>query len=244
MTIFVTYFDFDGTGRFLPLLRRWLEYYQRSACKLPVEILSSVSHAPASHIDGVPVRVVDVREFAAVQRPGNPYDHKSAIICAALPHLPPCVIVDCDVLFLRDPTEELLKFAHEPFAIAPDAGKRRIPMPDGSTIQEESSSVMVFGDNGCTDPQLLRRDLVAGYVRAWAMLSKKDSPHGLVSNIREQRAWSVESHLRRAPVLPRSLNWSRFWQMPPPPEALIYHAHGQSKWAPTQPQPAAASILP
>jgi hypothetical protein len=111
-------------------------------------------------------------------------------------------------------------------------------MPHGSTIQEDSSSVLVFGAAGD------RMDIAQDYARAWHTLAAIDSPHGLPCTIREQRAWSVVAHWWRAPVLPRSLNWSRFWQMPPPSEALIYHAHGQSKWAQNQPQPAAASILP
>jgi hypothetical protein len=250
LTVFVVYFA-GKDPRFRPLLRLWLEYFQRSGCRLPLRILTDVAtvrdHSAGpwvvadklhdeTRLLGLPCTVVDPFEFTDLMREGNAFDRKSAIICAALPFLPSCVIVDTDSFFVRDPTAALLANAVHEFAMAPDAGRRMIPLIGD---MEQSSSVMVFGKAvDYVAPRGLpslgmtkaRRFYGAAYRRAWhALADHPDEQHGLLSDIREQRAWSVVRFNDEAPLLPDTLNWSRFWG-DDHGRALIHHAHGREKW--------------
>jgi hypothetical protein len=157
-------------------------------------------------------------------RTGNVFDHKSALICAALPDMPPCVIMDVDAYLLADPTAALLQYESGGIAIAPDAGQRTIQWPGNSTMPENSSSVMVFGKTADID------QAVADYTKAWETLEEIDFNWGLQNTIREQVAWSVVAAQRDHAILPRTLNWSRFWGEPTPENCIIYHAHGAEKW--------------
>jgi hypothetical protein len=215
MHLFVTYFD-DGTAKFLPLLNRWLEYYAASGCNLPVSVLTDMT-SPVP--DGVHCFRADPEKYAEVMRAGNPFDRKSALICAALPELPVCTVIDIDAFLFQDPTEQLMRYSEDDLAVAEDAGGRSIPL---SGHPECSSSVMVFGM--CKD----RSVLTGHYVDAWHALAHVDS--GLQQTIREQVAWSKVADDALYPVLPRCLNWSRFWGTPTAENCSIYHAHGAEKW--------------
>lgn len=218
--IYVTFFGSDP--RFREMLRRFLD---RASCYSGEIRILTDEHS--MHISEHRMHVVgdaDLAPFSAVMRSGNPYDRKSAMICAALPHLPPCAIVDVDMEFLRDPWPVLEPYAQDTFAIAPDAGGRWIPKFD---CPENSSSLMIFGSS----PDLLSRDGLADeYFDAWQSLSEIDtSESSLEYAIREQRAWSVVAHAGGDPVLPDSLNWSRFWGQPREDTCIVHH-HGDAKW--------------
>jgi hypothetical protein len=215
--IYVTFFGSDP--RFSEMLRRFLDC---AACYSGEIRILTDEHS--TRVSGHRVHVVsdeDLAPFSAVMRPGNPYDRKSAMICAALPHLPPCAIVDVDMEFLRNPWPVLEPYTRNSFAIAPDAGKRMIPVGPVS-YPEESSSLMLFGGTA-------RKVIVEEYVRAWESLRFESNEHSLEFAIREQRAWSLVSRYLDEEVLPDSLNWSRFWG-PPREDTCIVHHHGEAKW--------------
>jgi len=217
-TVFVVFFGNDK--RWVDLLTRWRETYKRSGCPWPVYVLTDLETklewtACAKFCPWVHYKVI---------RPGNDFDRKSALICAALPFLPArSVVVDVDAFFLQDPSEMLAPYLDLPFAMGEDAGRRGITVKGIGTVPEHSSSVMVFGDPEC------RRSLVAEYVQAWEELIDAPGESRLEVDIREQRAWSVVKHRTGAPLLPRELNDSRFWGGPTA-ATCIYHAHGREKW--------------
>lgn len=222
-TLFVTYFDLDGTGRFLTILQRWFRAYNRSRCALPAVVLTNgLTHVPYElRATRQPVEA----RFRPLMRAGNVYDYKSALICSALPHLPAgAIVLDCDALFVADPTEALRQYTQELFAMPPDSGRRRIPYDSG--IPEHSSSVMVFGEALA----LMRESIVQSYVNAWEWLSKHDDAKGQIDKIREQRAWSLVHHWIDGTLMDERLNWSAS-HYAPNPDALIVHHHGSAKLA-------------
>lgn len=232
-TIFLTYFDPTRTGRFEPILRTWFERYKQSGCTLPVWLLSDLLTVPPDMPFAGKV-VVGPSAFSDVMRTGNAFDYKSALICAALPLLPPgAVIMDVDAVFVKDPTTYFAALADEPFAMPPDSGRRRIPWKGshGESIPEHSSSVMIFGD----DSAGMREALVDNYRKAWEWLAQHDDARGIIDAIREQRAWSLVHFWSDACLMDERLNWSPYHYQDNP-EAIILHHHGAKKFTDLTPQ--------
>ena len=226
MHALLTYFSMSGNTSYEPFIARWLRRAESAGFCLPVSILTDLDTDADHH--GVPVVRADWREHQDVVRAGNHFDRKSALICAALPSLPPCVIFDLDTDIALNPTEELLAYWYEPFAMPPDSGKRTIPWKDerGQFIREHSSSVMVFGQ---PENEGVRHAIVDNYRCAWNWL--RENSTGLpkwLDAIREQRAWSLLHYWAKAPLMPETLNWSGS-HYPPNPAAKIVHYHGGSK---------------
>jgi len=234
LTIYPIYYDFDGSTAFRPLLDRWIRYYERSGCPLEWRILTDVDTGAKlvgyHHNLSAPTKE-EVQAFADVIRPGNPFDYKSALICAALPNLPPCVIVDVDTLWLQDPAPQLSAYADKLLMIAEDSGRRPISLEGSKPMVEQSSNLMLFGEADLEE----REWLVGAYQEAWNRLAASAQPQeqgGLGHTIREQRAWSVVFHeVMQCKPLPRELSWSLNWgKSPIPPTVKLVHLHGQSKW--------------
>jgi len=238
MHIFVTHFDLDGSGRFLPILASWLDHYRRSGSTLPVSILTDErTKLPnyASPEDSIALEIVMAAHRVSTDlvdahrdlcRPGNVYDYKSALICAALPHLPAdSIIMDSDALVMRDITQRFDLFSGEPVAMPPDSGRRRIPWSGshGKTIEEHSSSVLFFGDNS----DGMREALVENYRRAWLWLDEHDDARGQIDKIREQRAWSLVHWWCDAVLMSEDVNWSHNYK--DASKACIIHYHGAKK---------------
>jgi hypothetical protein len=236
--VHVVYFA-GADPRFAEILGRWFEFYFASGCRWPVRVLTDMETnlQPIGHlVQPRAVVQVQTKEWAPVMRANNAFDRKSAIICAALPALAArSVVVDSDAFFMRDPSDTLMSYTRVPFAMAEDAGGRWIGLAEG-TIREQSSSVMVFGEEAPGETEEsprntrnTRKVLAAHYVRAWQELAKTPNQSALEMDIREQRAWSIVKHRTGAPMLPRTCNDSRFWSGPSA-STLIYHAHGKEKF--------------
>jgi len=237
MRYFVTYFDRTGKGAYLPLLCSFFEYARKAG--VPPECFNILTdertHPSLKDFAHVGKLIVAPHAFADLMRPGNHFDYKSALICAALPLMPAnSVILDCDMKIQHDPTDALFLYTFAPFAMPPDSGGRTIPWipPEWAKssssaipLPEHSSSVLVFGDS---DPGI-RGALVDNYRSAWNYLAHNDTARGLIDDIREQRAWSLVHYWTESPLLAAELNWSAYhWQQNA--EAFMVHHHGAKKF--------------
>jgi hypothetical protein len=151
-------------------------------------------------------------------------DYKGALIVALLEReWLPIVTVDVDSEFLRDPSPELESIV-EPFAMCPAPDDPIIEHAQGSCI-ERQSGLMAF-------PIARDHESIARlYRRAFDELRLHTSEGWRSDALLEERAWSLV-HARLAPqvtLLPRTLNWSRLWGMPPHDVALVHH-HGNAKF--------------
>jgi hypothetical protein len=213
----------------LPILRSWCCHWRNSETRIPYQILTdrqTCERLANKEIQRVDLRDFDPSPFADLMRQGNPYDYKSALICAALPHLPAnSIIMDSDALIMRDITHRFDVVDGEPFAMVPDSGRRRIPWsgPHGKTIMEHSSSVMFFG----TDDPVVRACLVATYRMAWHWLAANDDAKGQIEAIREQRAWSLVHWWEDAILMAEDLNYSHTYKSHE--RAYVIHHHGAGK---------------
>lgn len=161
-------------------------------------------------------------ELPAIVRPDCPFDIKGALTLSAIRQLGRCVIMDIDALLLKDPTTHLLAMnPHSPFGMALDGGARGIIGHEHQ--KEHNAGVLYFGDKS----GIGRSGLACLYLDAFRELTARGN-----SSTVEQVAWSLVWHrldtLGLATLLPKVLNWSRFW--PASPETVVLHEHGERKW--------------
>lgn len=233
MTYFVTYFSHSKDGKYLPLLRAWFRALRAvdttTEAAILTDALTIANNGDVGREFGVQCLIVSPTPFKDCIRPGNHFDHKSALICAALPLLPrESVVFDCDAIIQRDPSNALEAYANEPFAMPPDSGKRTLPWRTAGgeiRLPEHSSSVLMFGSN-CP---AMREALVEDYRKAWHWLAGYDDAQGIICQIREQRAWSLVHYWAEGVLMEPRLNWSPYhWK--PNADAFIVHHHGQKKF--------------
>jgi hypothetical protein len=235
ITYFCLYFDRTGQKTYLPILHKWVAAYRKHVGKnAPIGVLTDTKTVSfgglAPYGDELDCLMVDPRPFQDCCREGNHFDYKSALICAALPQLPPeSVVMDCDAIIAKDPTAALEAYANEPFCMVPDSGKRSIPWRTAGgeiRVPEHSSSVMMFGG---PKNAAIREALGIDYRKAWHWLQAfDDAKQKWLVDIREQRAWSLVHHWSEATLMEPRLNWSiRHWG--PSDDAFINHHHGDKK---------------
>lgn len=218
---------FGETEKFRPLLNRWIEAYKKSGCRIPWFTLSDL---PETY--SMPSMRVDISGFSSVIRPGQPFDVKGALVCAALLKLEEAVLVlDADAFLANDPTETLAPFAAAPVAMPPDHGAllygRRPKMDEPyNDVRKLCAGVQFFG----AAPG--RSRLVAGYRRGFEeimALAPRVPWTPQLPHLVEQYAWSICSHRRGGQVLPGSMNWHAE-HLGESPDAIVNHHYGHPKW--------------
>ena len=220
--VYFIYFDLDGSRRFLPLLKRAIESFKATGCKYEPWILSDETSFVSKSL---PVRTVSPRYYADVVRPegtpGRTFDYKSSLILPMLSRERDfrMVFVDCDNLFLKDPTEEIERVPEQSMAMAECPNNPLILHPSFvKLVWEMTSACMVFPKNSVQH--------AANYLRLFQ--TSKEPDHKLL----EQRTWSLVWHRQPSAVqytLPRTMSWSRFWGTNP--DTIIHHPHGEEKWS-------------
>lgn len=205
--ILVTFFGGEAHADFL---RRWVDHFQASGCRLPARILSDKDRPGF----GLETLIVDPSRFSEVIRESRPFDYKGALILAALDAVPgPFLVVDCDAFIVGDVEPELEAVAGKCVAIAPDTFEGRTFEIYGRAVTEGCAGVLFFGGyvGGVLD---------FGYRYLWHKLAAIDGGKGFHARMREQRAWSALA----SGFLPETLNWSS--KREENPAAKIIHHHG------------------
>lgn len=218
---------FGDRARFRPLLDRWVEAYKASGTKAPWYALSE---DPESY--DLPSARVSLDGFRDLLRPGQPFDVKGALVCAALLRFPePLLVLDADAFLERDPEPTLASFSGCSIAMPIDDGALThdraptlsSPFPG---VKKLCAGVVYFGACGT------RGRFVAGYRRAFeelvALPSFPWSPP--LAHLVEQHAWSIVAARRGGKVLPRSMNWAPHL-LGENPMAVVNHHYGFRKWA-------------
>lgn len=235
MIILVPYFG--ELAKFRPLLYRWLESFRRLSCPVgevqPVIISDDHAASKAALDWDVGFRLVDISAFADVRRPGVAFDHKGAIVCAALLEIRyPVLVLDADAFLARDPSSLLMSFPTAPIAMPLDHGAiihfREVKMdPPYHAVPKMCAGVQWFGD------PLVRAKLVAAYKAAWTELIELPKLPWTppISNLIEQYAWSLVAHRLGGKVLPATMNWAPH-HVGPNPLAIVNHYFDYKKWKP------------
>lgn len=210
--------------KYVRLLALWLEHYWATRCQFPVYVLTDrhCQIPEQSLLPNVTVLRLDPLQFAPLLREGCPFDIKGALILGALRQLSACVIMDTDALPLQNLKPYLDRLPDHPMiGMAQDGGLRRVP---GTDLHELNAGVLYFPK---ASPQA-REAIISAYALAFEELKARCDAYGL-----EQLAWSLVWHRLKeqglATLLPKGLNWSRFW--PVSADTVIMHEHGEGKWA-------------
>jgi hypothetical protein len=221
--VYFIYFDLDGSGRFLPLLKRAWDSYKASRCQFMPWVLTDET---TRGLVGYPVRRVSVQGFLDLVRPvgtpGRAFDYKSTLILQMLSRNRDfrMVFLDCDNIIRKDMTPEIEQVPPDSMAMAECPNNPIIVHPSfPKLVWEKTSACLVFPGASFQHAQ--------NYVRLWQTSKEPDHP------LLEQRTWSLVWH--RQPTvhqytLPRTMSWSRFWG-PCPDDVIIHHPHGEEKWS-------------
>lgn len=216
---------FGQKERFRPLLDKWIEAKKAAA---PALTWFALTDEPMDY--NTPHAVVDISGFADLIRPGQPFDVKGALVCAALLKFPePLLVLDADAVILRDPTPSLAKLAECPIAMPIDAGAIvhfRTPRlnPPYNAVRKLCAGVMWFGANPAG-----RSRLVAGYRRAFEEMRELIPWTPRLPHLLEQYAWSVVHHRRGGALLPNLMNWHAAY-LGPRADVVVAHDYGHKKW--------------
>lgn len=218
---------FGDRARVRPLLDRWIAAKAKNA---PNVTWFALTDEPLDY--GTPFALVSIDGFRDLIRPGQPFDVKGALVCAALLRFPESILVlDADAFLAQDPTAALASFEHCPIAMPLDHGAimhGRAPDldPPYGSVRKVCAGVQWFG----AVPG--RSRLVAGYRRAWEELRalprlpwRPALPHLL-----EQYAWSLAMNRRGGRVLPAVFNWAPHF-VGESPHAVVNHWFGFQKWS-------------
>jgi hypothetical protein len=215
---------FGDVKRFRPVLDRWIYAYEASGCKIPWYMVGD----RAEDLEAPCVRV-KIEPFRDLIRPGQPFDHKGAIVCAAALQIAgPVLVLDSDAMLVRDPLPILERFLQAPVSMPADHGALvwfRTPKLEWpfESVRKACAGVLLLG------PAAHRPQLVAAYRRAWHQMKgclpwRPNLPHLL-----EQYSWSVAMHGFGPSWLPVSLNWSSR-HLGASPDVVIEHDYGHGKW--------------
>ena len=219
---------FGDTKRFRPLLERWIESYRKSGCKMPWFALSDV--APGGEDLWLPLAKVSLEPFRDLIRPGQPFDVKGALLCAAaLAFKEPILFLDADAFLVGDPELVLQEFLEAPIAMPLDHGALvwfrtatlDFPFDD---VKKTCAGVLFMG------PAWARSRVVANYRRSFLQMRTAIPWSPPLKHLLEQYSWSVTHHrICRGRILPHSMNWSSR-HLGLAPGVLVDHDYGHSKW--------------
>lgn len=218
---------FGDTRRFRPLLDKWIEAKRTAA---PDIAWFALGENPEAY--DLPTARVSIDGFRDLIRPGQPFDVKGALVCAAILRFPEAILVlDADAFLAQDPTKWLMPFRDCPIAMPSDHGAL---MHDRAAeldspycgVRKVCAGVQWFG----AVPG--RSRLVAGYRRAFEELRglprlpwRPALPHLL-----EQYAWALAMNRRGGRVLPSVMNWAPHF-LGESSHAVVNHWFGREKWA-------------
>lgn len=227
----VLYFPFFGDNpRYLALLKNaWDSYHATGAHhRIPaVVLLDEFTDWPEKMVgfQGQVVRaaVEPYRQFIREGEPGSAFDHKAALIMAAVDkfNFPwPTLFADIDNAFRRDISGVILEQAKTAsIAVPPIPLTYTTPIvhkqfPEG--VEEMTSALMYFQPHAT--------EAMARYRYFFQTSSERD--HKLL----EQRTWSLVWHSFPDRVnLGREMSWSRFWGEEPD-DTYVRHFHGEEKF--------------
>ncbi len=216
---------FGNVGRFEAMADAWVARYVESGTVAPWRYLTDVD-LPAR--TGAMIDRYDLAGFSEVIRPGQPFDVKGALVCAALlAHDEPLLVLDLDAQLLRDPAPDLAPFMGRVIAMPVDAGaithdrSPRLNPPYG-TVLKLCAGVMFFGAGD-------RGRLVAAYRKAWTELRPTLPWSPPLPHLLEQHAWSLAARRRGGDVLSQAFNWSPD-HLGANALATVEHRYGLRKW--------------
>lgn len=223
---------FGDKTRFRPLLDRWRAAFAKSGCRRPVVLLTDeLLHDLA---EGFVSFVPELSGYSDLIRPGQPFDVKGAMVCAAaLQFDKDLLVLDLDAELERDPEPTLEPFRSSPIALPLDHGailwgrEAKLEPPYGK-ISKLCAGVMFFGRGD-------RSRLVAGYRRAWLEIKAHAEEVGKFPwspghpNLLEQYAWALCAHRRGGKVLPATMNWAPHF-VGENEFAVVNHRCGHQKW--------------
>lgn len=226
MIILVPYFG--DTQRFRPLLDRWIAAYKASGCRVPWFALNEEPEAYE-----LPSMRVNISGFRDLCRPGQPFDVKGALVCAALLQVTePVLVLDADAFLAKDPMPALEPFRAAPVAMPLDHGAlifhRQAKLTAPFHCQKLCAGVQFFGEGAD------RSRLVAGYRRAFEeiMALPRLPWEPQLAHLVEQYAWSVCASRRGGLVLPAAMNWAPV-HLGENPDVVVNHHYGHPKWSGT-----------
>ena len=222
---------FGDRARVRPLLDRWIEAYKRSGTRAPWYALSD---SPETY--DLPSARVDPSEYAEAVRPGQPFDVKGALVCAAIRKYPePLLVLDADAFLARDPRDTLALFWDAPIAMPRDHGALmhdRLPRLSApyAGVPKLCAGVQWFG----AATEHARVGLAAGYRRAHAeLLALPRLPWSPpLAHLVEQYAWTLAASRAGGKVLPVTMNWAPHF-LGRSEHAVVNHHFGVRKWATT-----------
>lgn len=211
---------YGNEPKYQKLLEDWFKQYDRTFNK------ASVTIATDAFTKLSPARNNFVR-FVTPERTQFHFDHKAALVCAAIQHFTePLLVLDSDAL-VRLPLERFLApLEYVPFAMPEDEGARgrflRNRHRQETDINKRCAGVLWFGSGQ-------RIQLAAEYTDAFqTLLTNKYAEE---RRLYEQHAWSMVAYKRNAPFLPRELNWpDHITSVGRNDRAGIYHRIGQRKF--------------
>lgn len=218
---------FGDRKRVRPLLDKWIEAKARVAPNLTWFALTD---EPLDY--STPFALVSIDGFRDLIRPGQVFDFKGALVCAALLRFSERLLVlDADAVLAKDPAPTLAAFSLVPISMPVDGGAicfSRSPFLEEpfAGIRKCCAGVQFFGDgNG-------RSRLVAGYRKAWTELAALPRPPWSppLEHLREQHAWSIALRRRGGMYLPNAMNWAPHFYGESS-DAVVNHHFGVGKWA-------------
>lgn len=218
----VPYFGPDE--RYRPMLDAWIASAAAHAPNIRIKIL--IDRTRDVLVDSL---VCDPSPYMDLMRPGQAFDVKGAIMCAAaLAIEEPFLMLDADALLVADPADVFARFVDQPIAMPLDLGAIIFARPPRlaapyDQVRKLCAGVTLFGD------VTKRAELVAAYRVAWRELAPilpgfQGWPHLL-----EQYAWSLVAHRCGCGTLPGAMNWPPHF-LGPMPEAIVTHFFAQNLW--------------